>query len=133
MGNCRDTNNYNNPKAKVYEIFGERSRCFRLEKLYGNVCLEFEIVKDGLIITIQDKKLLCKSNYQKVKFEFYKMEGRKKSWYETSLRCPNIDDFIKKYNDTKCPYNCHFNGVCNKGKCHCFMGYNPEDHCESKL
>ena len=125
-GDCRNT------KAKqvyTFEKFGERSRCFKLEQGYSTACLNFKIVGKEIQIEIQNKTFVCKNGITEVKIEFKKNNDT----YNDKIRCPDFEDFNKELDNTSCPYNCNFNGVCIKGVCDCYGGWDPKDNCSSRL
>lgn len=123
-GDCRNTKGRND---HPYEKFGDKSRCFKQEN--GPSCLNFKIVGNEIQVEIQNKVIVCKKGIQQVEFEF----KIKSDTYVDVLTCPDFDDFKKQLENTLCPYNCNFNGVCVKGVCDCYGGWDPADNCSSRI
>ena len=132
-GNCRDTRSPPGKNRKPYEVYSDRSRCFQMLPQYGGACLQFEIKnKNEIHINIQGKNFVCKSG-ETVYFEYKNKVDGKLQNCEDKIRCPDFNEFNKQYEKTKCPYNCHFNGVCVDGKCDCYAGWDPNNDCSSRM
>jgi hypothetical protein len=118
-------------KYKTFETYGENSRCF--ETLVGgsklhSLCLEFEINDVGVLIKSEGSQYQCTK-----KDELISMKTKKGGkTFMVQVKCPERKEFQTLYELTNCKQNCYGNGFCSNGKCDCFDGFDPSDHCKSK-
>lgn len=116
---------------KVFETYGEKSRCFETvikgTKQHA-LCLEFEVNDVGVLIKAEGAQYQCTKPGELLTMKTRKDGGKK----AVDVRCPDPKEFKKVFDLTNCVQSCYGNGFCSNGRCHCFDGYDPSDHCKSK-
>lgn len=116
-------------KTNKGEYFGEDSRCFELTSGQGSGCLRFSIENGELVVFGENERVVCKEEGQEHTLYYEFKPGMKAV---RRLKCPSPAEFIQELVHSTCPNSCWVNGLCIEGRCHCFEGYDEDDHCKSR-
>jgi len=124
--------NMSEDNIKFFETYGVNSRCFNTQVGKSNKnsshCMEFEINEQGVLIKAEGMQYQCKTPGEYISLVIIKDKRR----HKLNVQCPEPEEFQTLYNLTNCPENCYGNGFCSNGKCDCFNGFDPVDHCKTK-
>lgn len=126
---CSD--DYQSDVQGSYGFYGKNSRCFEGFDDKSPSCQRFDINDSGEIIVgeLDQGQGVCKSSADR--FELKAIQGEYLTRFY--IQCPDLNHFKKTLETSSCDQECHLNGICISGKCHCYEGYTPEDNCKSRL
>ena len=128
MGMCSD--DFQSDVQGSSGFYGKNSRCFEGFDNRPPSCQRFDINDSGEIIVgeLDEGQGVCKSSADR--FELKAIQGEYLTRFY--IQCPDLDHFKKALVTSSCVEECHLNGICISGKCHCYEGYTPEDNCKSR-
>lgn len=124
------TDEFEQDQVKKSGYFGANSRCFEFSSGGGASCLRFDINDKRQIVIgeIEQKQAVCTRPGEDVEV----MIPYSSSFIKIKVRCPDNEFFIEKLSTSSCVEECHNNGFCVGGRCHCFEGYDVADNCKHR-